>query len=57
MRACGLNNHWKPFISRCGFCDVPYTVIARAETMIEDLEFIGMMANVTFTNMGEDSNS
>ena len=54
MRTCGLNNHWRPFISRCGYCDVPYTAIARAETLTEDMEFMGMMANVTFSTKGED---
>lgn len=48
MNACRLDKHWKPFISRCGYCDVPYTVIARAETIAEDQKYIGHMANVTF---------
>jgi len=48
MNTCKLDKHWKPFISRCGYCDIPYTVIARAENIAEDQKYIGHMANVTF---------
>ena len=53
MKNCGLNMHWRPYISRCGYCDVHYTAIARAETLAEDMQFMGMMANVSFSNNGE----
>ena len=53
MNRCSLDKHWRPFISRCGYCDVPYTAIARAETLAEDMQFMGMMANVSFSNNGE----
>ena len=36
------------YCSRCGYCDTPYTFIARAETFMEDQSFIGQMANMTF---------
>ena len=26
---CRLNIHWLPLVSRCGYCDLSYTVIAR----------------------------
>ena len=29
MNTCQLNNHWKPFITRCAYCDVSYSIIAR----------------------------
>lgn len=45
---CGLDKHWRPFISRCGYCDVPYKIIAKAENFEADQKFIGHMANVTF---------
>ena len=48
LNNCSLNNHWKPFISRCHYCDVRYSIIARAETIREDQKYIGHMANVTF---------
>ena len=53
MNNCELDVHWKPFISRCAYCDVSYSIIARAETMDEDQKYIGRMANVTFHNIGE----
>ena len=33
---CGLDRHWKPMVSRCGFCSVRYTVIARMEHFARD---------------------
>ena len=48
-----MNNHWKPFITRCAYCDVSYSIIARAETIREDQRYIGHMANVTFYELGK----
>ena len=52
MNKCKLDAHWKPFISRRAYCDVSYSIIARAETMNEDQKYIGRMANVTFHKIG-----
>ena len=52
LNNCQLDNHWKPFISRCAYCDVRYSVIAKAETIEEDQKYIGYMANVTFQQIG-----
>ena len=52
LNNCKLDNHWKPFISRCAYCDVRYSVIAKAETIEEDQKYIGHMANVTFQQTG-----
>ena len=52
MNNCKLDNHWKPFISRRAYCDISYSIIARAETMDEDQKYIGQMANVTFHKIG-----
>jgi len=46
MNTCRLDKHWKPFISRCAFCDIPYRVIAKAETFQEDQQYIGQLAGV-----------
>jgi len=46
--SCGLDKHWKPFVSRCAYCTTHYTVIAKAETFKEDLRYISHLANVTF---------
>jgi len=48
INRCNLDKHWRPFASRCGYCDVPYDVIATAENIAEDQKYIGHMANVTF---------
>ena len=53
MNSCKMDNHWKPFISRCAYCDVSYSIIAKAETIKEDQRYIGHMANVTFYELGK----
>ena len=52
LNECGLDVHWKPFISRCGYCDIPYKVIAKAENFAEDQKFIGKLANIDFKPFG-----
>ena len=52
INRCNLDKHWRPFVSRCGYCDVPYDVIATAENIAEDQKYIGHMANVTFHKIG-----
>ena len=52
LNKCGLDKHWKPFISRCGYCDIPYKVIAKAENFAEDQKFIGKLANIDFKPLG-----
>ena len=34
LNKCGLDKHWKPFISRCGYCDIPYKVIRHNNSTI-----------------------
>ena len=48
MNNCMVNVHWRTYISRCGFCNIPYQVISKAETFAEDLKFIGKLANFDF---------
>merc|ERR1712106_964848 len=50
LTRCGMDRHWKPFISRCAYCDIPYAVIAKAESFQKDQKFIGKMAGVEFEN-------
>ena len=33
MMACGLDPHWHPYISRCGYCRLRYTVIAQLDQL------------------------
>ena len=51
MNRCRLDKHWKPFISRCAFCDIPYKVITKAETFREDQRFLGQLAGVKFAQV------
>ena len=51
MSNCRLDKHWLPFIARCGYCDIPYLVIAKAETFHIDQRFIGQLAGVTLDNV------
>ena len=53
LNKCGFDKHWKPFISRCGYCDIPYKVIAKAENFAEDQKFIGKLANIDFKPFGK----
>ena len=57
MNKCNLDKHWKPFISRCAYCDIPYMIIARAETFQEDQKFLGLLAGVEFTNIASHPSS
>lgn len=43
-----MNVHWRPYISRCAYCDVPYTVIVRSETFDTDVKFLSRLSGVTF---------
>ena len=52
VNKCDLDDHWKPFIARCGYCDIPYKVIAKAENFAEDQKFIGKLANIEFKPVG-----
>ena len=51
-RTRGLNIHWKPFNNRCGYCNIPYKVIAKAENFAQDQKFIGKLANIDFKPLG-----
>ena len=35
-----VNEHWKPFYSQCGYCDIDYSFIGRMETFEEDVRYI-----------------
>ena len=48
---CVMDVHYRPFISRCAYCSVPYAVISKAETFEEDKRFIGKMAGIQFEDI------
>ena len=52
LSKCDLDRHWRPFISRCGYCTINYKVIAKLETFNEDRKFIGKLADVDFETIG-----
>ena len=35
-----INQHWRPYLSKCSYCDVNYDVIGRMETWNDDLGYI-----------------
>ena len=45
-----MDVHWRPYISRCNYCNVNYTVIAKFETFGEDLAHISSLAGVQFSS-------
>ena len=52
-RSGSMDIHWKPFFRRCGYCDIPYKVIGKAETFGEDVKFLGRLAKINFQPIGE----
>ena len=48
---CHYNNHWKPYIAKCGYCDFPFKIIAKKETFKQDQRFIGKLAGIQFSSM------
>jgi chondroitin 4-sulfotransferase 11 len=45
-----------PYITRCKYCTVPYTVISKLETMEQDLHYISQMVGVEL-QQGEVENT
>merc|ERR550532_2189759 len=51
IRSCLLDIHWLPMASRCCYCEVRYTAIARLESLSDDLNYIGLMAGLQFSHV------
>jgi len=46
-----MNTHWLPLsLSRCGYCQVPFTVILKTEELALDMKFVGQMSGVNLTS-------
>ena len=41
---CDVNNHWTPYITRCGYCATKYSVVVQLDSLEEDLLHVGKMA-------------
>ena len=41
-----IDIHWKPFNSRCLFCDITYNVIGKAESFNDDVRYIILKQNL-----------
>ena len=41
---CGINPHFTPYVTRCGYCGMNYKVTSRLDTLEEDLINIEKMA-------------
>ena len=46
---CPVDVHWRPYVARCDYCSINYTVIAKFETFAKDLEKISAMANLALS--------
>jgi hypothetical protein len=42
-----IDGHWMPFNARCSYCDIPYNVIGRIETLEEDVQYILLKQKLT----------
>ena len=45
------NQHWLPYIAKCGYCDFPFKIIAKLETLSQDQKFIGQLAGVQLSSL------
>ena len=48
---CHYNEHWIPYIAKCGYCDFPFKIIAKLETLSQDQKFIGQLAGVEISSL------
>ena len=48
---CHYNQHWLPYIAKCGYCDFPFKIIAKLETLSQDQKFIGQLAGVEISSL------
>ena len=48
---CHFNQHWLPYIAKCGYCDFPFKIIAKLETLSQDQKFIGQLAGVQLSSL------
>ena len=44
---CPVDSHWRPYVSRCGYCSTNYTLIARMDMFAGDLAKISSLAGVS----------
>ena len=40
MKCTEINEHWKPFSSKCAYCDIQYDVIGQLDTFQEDMKYV-----------------
>lgn len=52
---CLMNPHWRPYLSRCAYCSINYTVISKLESLKEDLTFLGQLVGHTFHHREENA--
>lgn len=46
---CGLDLHWLPYVARCGYCQVPYRYLLKAEEFEQEMDNFSLATNVPFT--------
>jgi len=54
---CDLDIHWLPYVARCGYCQVPYKYLLKAENFEEELEGLTLATNVPFEKMQSHKSS
>ena len=52
-KKCEINDHWKPFASKCSFCGLKYRIIGKSEAFEIDKKFIGQLAGLDFQKLGK----
>ena len=55
FRGGNVNPHWRPYVSRCDYCNIKFTVIAKMETFGADLAHISSLAGVQFKSLKRDN--
>jgi hypothetical protein len=46
---CAIDSHWQPYVSRCAFCQIPYTYILSYESFDDDMKAMSLITNIPFT--------
>ena len=51
LTTCDFDTHWRPFITKCGYCSVNYDYILKTESLDRDTKFLGSLSDISFTTL------
>ena len=54
---CRMDEHWRPLTSICHFCDINYKIVTKAENLVEEQQFLGILANATIPSINKNKSS